>query len=171
MLTFIPNLAIILIIVTVMMFQSYRIEINTDSIIYYKPSATRKYLLKPIINCILMTFPVTNLSFISLMYVSANVTYVLLWSIKMNSKTFFQKFCKILQILCGLTYISQYLASIYSFQQRFGNSEYWSFEFLGIDDIQKFWDDGYVSIYFNGGIMIEQRVWQEGRLLLSLALI
>ena len=89
MLTFVPNIAIILVVVTVMMFQSYRIEINSEDILFYKPSATTRYLLKPIINIILMTFPITNLSFISLVYVTANVVYVLLWSINMNSKTFF----------------------------------------------------------------------------------
>lgn len=121
--TFLPNLALILVVSTVILFQSYTIEVKTNKILSYKTPIIIKFILKPGINLILWTFPITNLSFTSLLFVTANVGYVVAWSIRQESKRFFVTFCKILQVMCALTYSIEYLASIDSFQKRFDGDE------------------------------------------------
>ena len=142
LLTFLPNLAIIVVLLSVILFKSYKTVIKLDDLKKSKGNTRLRYIFKPMIGIIVLSFPITNLSVLSLIYISSILTSILFWALKFESKGFFYPYCKILQIFCMITIILQYLATIDSFSNTFedvnGN---FGFDFLGINELNNFFID------------------------------
>ena len=135
MMTFVPNFAIIVMALCSSIMRNYEININPQRFIKFKQAFFVKYALKPLVGILLLSLPITSLSLISLMYVTAVFASIALWSLNSSGKGFFYPYCKAIQKLSGVCLVLEYLGVIPSFQALNDEESVWNFNYIGINEM------------------------------------
>ena len=136
MMTFVPNLAILVMTLSSILNKNYEIHIDLFKFVKFKQVFFVKYILKPVIGILLLSLPMSNPSLLSLVYVTAIFASIGIWAIRSGTKDFFQPYCKVIQYLSVFSLILQYLAVIPSFQNTLNVDSVWNFEFIGINELK-----------------------------------
>jgi len=111
-LTFFPNLAIIIVIGSVLLFNSIREKRVINRRKEANQRSILKYVFKPVIAILTFSLPITNLSGVSAAFVTVNIAFGTYWSIRGMTKGIFENYCKTIQVLSALTVIINYLVLV-----------------------------------------------------------
>ena len=147
--TFVPNIAILVMALCSILNRGYEYNIDLNKFLKSKQVFFVKYILKPVIGILLLSLPMTNISLLSLIFVTAIFASIGIWSIRSSTKDFFQPYCKVIQYLCIASLILEYLAVVPSFNRALNDQDSrWNFVFLGIGELQNAKSSLTVKSYF-----------------------
>ncbi len=151
--TFIPNLIVLLISGVTILLQSYLANIRIDTLGNLKSSVITRYFLILCIVLAVLNLGILKVSFTGLSFISLMVIYFLIWSQmeKKSSKSLFYFFAKVFQILSILLIIFHYSVSIDAISpiiQAFLTKKHISLEDLGVVGIKAYFKDSSLKVFF-----------------------
>jgi len=142
LLMMLPNLGVLIMVGTVLLFRSYLENIKISTFRRFRGLFISKYFFITITTATICVFAAIEVSLISLVFMIILTTYFILWgSMKNNKTTLFYVFAKILQVFVVFVLLAQYAISIGSIREiveKMESSKIWSFDFVGIINLNQF---------------------------------
>ena len=150
LLTFLPNLGVLLMTGAVILMQSYYRNARIDTLGNFKYINISHYFFITLVVILTFSLVVTNTSIGSLIFITVIIIYFLVWSFMQGrNRMLFYPFAKLIQLLSILMLTIQHLSSISTFRVILTTNYEWSFAFFGIINLKTFHNQIQVKIFLS----------------------